>query len=301
MKRSLPILGLVLVVIAVVGCGAVGASKVPGEKDAQSGTTAFVSSAPVATPAPAPARAATDTKGGSNGGTINVTERMIIRNGNITLIVKDVTESMGAVTAIANDAGGLVLSSSTRHQNDQLIATVTIKVPVESFDATIARLRELAIKVDAESTSSQDVTEEYVDLEARLKVYEATEQQLLKFMDRTQNVDEALKVQRELSNVRAQIESLKGRMNYLAKSAAMSTIVVQLHPEPKEKPIIEEKGWNPGRVLRAALRALVLALQGLANAAIWLVLVVLPIAIIIGVVLLVVRAIWRRLRRRPER
>ncbi len=301
MKRSFLILGLMLVVVVVAACGAIGASNVPGERDAQSGTTTFVPSAPMATPAPAPARAADETKGGSNAAIINVTERMINRNGNITLIVKDVTESMGAVTTIANDAGGLVLSSSTRHQNDQLLATVTIKVPVETFDATIEKLRKLGIKVDAESTSSQDVTEEYVDLEARLKVYEATEQQLLKFMDRTQNVDEALKVQRELSNVRAQIESLKGRMNYLSKSAAMSTIVVQLRPEPKEKPIIEEEGWNPGRVLRAALRALVLALQGLVNAAIWLVLVVLPVLVILALVFLPLRAIWRRLRRRPAK
>jgi len=161
----------------------------------------------------------------------------------------------------------------------------------------MAQLRKLAVKVDAESTSSQDVTEEYVDLDARLKVYEATEQQLLTFLQKTQNVDESLKVYRELNNVRSQIESAKGRMNYLTKSAAMSSITVQVKPEEKEKPIVKEESWNPGRVVREVLRWLVAALQFLFYLLIFIVFGLVPILIVVGIPLLILRAIWRRWRR----
>jgi ABC-type multidrug transport system fused ATPase/permease subunit len=161
----------------------------------------------------------------------------------------------------------------------------------------MSKLRKLAIKVDVDNSSSQDVTEEFVDLDARMKVYEATEQQLLKFLEKTQSVDESLKVYRELTNVRSQIESLKGRMNYLQKSADMSGITVQLKGEEKEKPIVEESGWNPGKVVRDALRSLVTGLQNLLNLLIYVGLFILPILLIVGIVFLIVRAIWRRLRR----
>ena len=224
-------------------------------------------------------------------------DRLIIRNGSITVSVKDVTDSVNKITDITTAVGGYVLRSDSRYQGEDLIATVTIKVPAESFDDVMTKLRKLAIKVEAESTTSQDVTEEYVDLGARMKVYEATEQQLLTFLQKTQNVDESLKVYRELTNVRSQIESVKGRMNYLQKSADMSNITVQVKPEQKEKPIVQEKGWDPLKVVRDALRSLVLGLENLANVLIYFGLFILPILIVVVVLFLILRAIWRRLRR----
>ena len=100
----------------------------------------------------------------------------------------------------------------------------------------MSKLRKLAVRVDSENTSTQDVTEEFVDLDARLKVLNAEQQQLLSFLQRTQSVDESLKVYRELTSVQSQIESIKGRMNYLQKSAAMSTISVNLRPEEAPSP-----------------------------------------------------------------
>ena len=161
----------------------------------------------------------------------------------------------------------------------------------------MAKLRKLAIKVDVDNTSSQDVTEEYVDLDARLKVYEATEQQLMKFLEKTQNVDESLKVYRELNNVRSQIESTKGRMSYLSKSAAMSNITVQMRPEDREKPIVKEEGWNPLKIVRDALRWLVSAMQFLFYVLVFAVFGLVPVVIVIAVPLLILRAIWRRLHR----
>lgn len=299
MNRFLFSLGvLVIVGLILAGCGA---SVAPTQAPTLARDSGSVPSmAPVA-PAPLPAAtrvASSESTTQSNASAGSVTDRLIIRNGSLTLTVKDVTDVVGKVTALANASGGFVLRTDSRYQGEALIATVTIKVPAESFDSIIADLRKMAIKVDAENTSSQDVTEEYVDLAARLKVYEATEQQLMTFLQKTQNVDESLKVYRELNNVRSQIESAKGRMDYLQKSAAMSTLTVQIKPEDKEKPIIKEEGWDPLRIVRDALRWLVSALQYLFNVLVFVVFGVIPVLLAVAIPLLILRAFWRWLRRR---
>lgn len=312
MKRFLLGLGvLVVVALFVVGCGA---SPVPTGMPLPAATrAAAVAAAPTVAadgaslldyyglrPAEAPAAPGTASESLQkvDAALANAAiDRLIIRNGNMTVIVKDVTDSVNKVTDIAAAAGGYILKMDSGYQGDSLIATVAIKVPAETFDDVMAKLRKLAIKVEVENTSRQDVTEEFVDLDARMKVYEATEQQLLTFLEKTQNVDESLKVYRELTNVRSQIESVKGRMNYLQKSAAMSNITVQVKPEPKEQPIVEESGWNPMRVVRDALRSLVNGLQSLAILLIYLALYIVPLLIILLLLVVILRAIWRRLRR----
>ncbi len=229
-------------------------------------------------------------------------ERMIVKTATISITVRDTQEALGQVSALAGELKGYVVTSSSRYEGDRLFATVTIKVPATSFDDALARLRKIASKVDSENTSGQDVTEEYTDLTAQLKNLEATEAQLLKFLDRTQNVDEALKVYRELTNIRGQIERIKGRMNYLEKSAAMSTITVNIRPQPKDEPIVKEEGWQPLRVMRDALRALVSALEGIANVAIWIVLFLLPILLVLlaPFILIWLAWLWSRKRRQAR-
>jgi len=231
-----------------------------------------------------------------------VAERMIVKTATISITVKDTQEALGQVSALAGELKGYVVTSNSRYEGDRLLATVTIRVPAASFDDALARLRKIASKVDSENTSGQDVTEEYTDLTAQLKNLEATEAQLLKFLDRTQNVDEALKVYRELTNIRGQIERIKGRMNYLEKSAAMSTITVNIRPQPKDEPIVKEEGWQPLRVMRDALRALVSALEGIANVAIWIVLFLLPILLVLlaPFILIWLVWLWSRKRRRAR-
>ncbi len=302
MKHSLTgVAILILVAVIVVGCGAAAA---PGgtRTDAASGKGGIVASPPMPAAAPALAGAApsqtsaADSLASPNVETAVSPDRLIIRNGNMVIIVSNVQDATDKIAGIANGAGGLVLSTNSHHEGDLLYATVVIKVPAESFDSVMSDLRKLAVKVDSDNTSSQDVTEEYVDLDARVKVLEATEQQLLTFLDQTKNVDESLKVYRELTNVRSQIESIKGRMNYLQKSAAMSTITVQVRPQ-ESSAIVQETGWSPMKVLRNVLRWLVGALQLLFYVLVFIVFGLLPIVILVAIPLLILRAIWRRLRR----
>lgn len=139
-------------------------------------------------------------------------DRLIICNGYLTLVVEDVAGVMETITGLANSYGGFVVSSNSWRDGDRMMGTITIRVDADHFYDAISQMRTLAVEVKLESTSGQDVTEEYIDLEASLKNPEASEQQLLALMQQAGTVEEILKVQQELTRTRGQIEQTRGRM-----------------------------------------------------------------------------------------
>jgi hypothetical protein len=152
-------------------------------------------------------------------------------------------------------------------------------------------LRALAVRVESESTSSQDVTEQYVDLQARLTVAQATESQYLALLDKAKTVDETLNIYNALSQVQQTIEQIKGQMQYLERTSSMSLISVNLQPTGTTGALVAA-GWSALETLKAAVRGIVTFGQWLANIAIWL-LIFLPIwGTILGIVL------WRLHRRK---
>jgi hypothetical protein len=217
---------------------------------------------------------------------IDTIDRKIIKSGNITLVVDDIVVSIDAISDMANELGGYVVSSNKyQSNNDRLSGMVTIRVPAERFDDAFDRLRGLAIDVPYENTRSVDVTEEYTDLEAQLHNLEATEAQYLSLLEKAETVEDILKVQQELSNVRGQIERIKGRMQYLDRTSDMSLIEISL----EEKKSIEKNGWKASDTLLSAVRGFLTFLKALANILIW---VAIFCPIWIPIVIVLVR--WRR-------
>ena len=159
------------------------------------------------------------------------------------------------------------------------------------------RIKEGALEVRSESTESQDVTEEYVDVEARLANLEATADRVRNFLDVARNVEEALAVNQELSRLEGDIESLKGRRDYLRQSAAFSSLSVYLTPDELSQPI-EVAGWRPEGVAKSAIESLITAFQWLGNVAIWAILFCLPLGLLVGIPLFfLIRFFYRRRRR----
>lgn len=156
------------------------------------------------------------------------TERMIIRDGDVSLVVEDVAQAMDEIAELAERFLGHVVSSKRWGEGKKISGTITIRVSADSFDGAIKALRELAVEVTSEETTSKDVTEEYVDLQSQLRNLEATEGQLLKLMERAETVEDALTVLGELSTIQGQIEQTKGRMQYLERSSSTSLIKVHL-------------------------------------------------------------------------
>ncbi len=170
-----------------------------------------------------------------NGGDLsNDADRMIIRTANMQLVVDDVRDTIDKITDLAQDQQGYVVNSSSWKEGERVVGQITIRVPSSDFSYAMSVLRSMAVEVNSETTSSQDVTEEYVDLEATLRNLEATEAQLLKLMEKAVKVEDILNVQRELSRVQQDIERTKGRMQYLERTSAMSLIQVLLEQSKLE-------------------------------------------------------------------
>lgn len=209
-------------------------------------------------------------------------ERMIIYNATLQLVVRDTAAAQEDITAMVRAVGGYISQSSSYVVTSGLMRiTMNIRVPAENFDAVMADLRDLAMEVTREDIGSQDVTEEYVDLQSRLRALEAKAERLEQLMEQAEDTEAVLAVYRELSATQQEIERTKGRMQYLERSAAMATITVVLIPDELSKPI-EIAGWRPEGTVRRAIESLIRTLQTLVDALIWIVLLVLPVLVVIG-------------------
>jgi len=214
-------------------------------------------------------------------------ERKIVKTGYITLEVEDMVEAMEEVAAVADELGGYVVSSQRREGEWGLSGQINIRVPADRFNEAFDRLRRVAVDVPYESTEARDVTEEYVDLEARLRNLEATEEQYLTLLEEAGTVGEMLEVQEALWNVRWEIERIEGRVRYLERTSEMSLINVEL----EETEGLAES-WSASGAFRSAVRGLTAFGRALATVAVWLVVfcwIWIPILVI-----------WMRRRRRSR-
>ncbi len=261
--------------------------------------------------APAPAATASAYEITNPSGELTViqnTNRMIVKNADIKLTVKDTDVAIDRTTQIVGDSGGYIVSSRVWYQdyygNNLKYATISIGVPVDEFEKVLSKLRGLAIKVVDETAAGDDVTKQYVDLQSQLTNLESTRARIQEFLKDAKTVDEALRINQELSNIEGQIEQIKGQMNYLNDRASYSTITINLEPEfpvltptptSTPRPTATPIPWNPGETFIDAKSTVTVLYQGIANFLIWLGVVILPILLPPALILW---GIWKLLNRK---
>lgn len=223
---------------------------------------------------------------------------MIIRTADVALIVGDTAASVDRLAALAVANGGYLTDSKLWRDGQVVRATLTIRVPAAKLDAALAAIRKVATRVESEAVSGDDVTQEYVDLESQVRNLEAAEVEMRALMgtvrEKTKKAQDILDVYQQLTQLRGQIETAKGRMRYLSQMSAMSTIKLTLTPDAAATPVVEP-GWQPVAVMKDASRALVKTLQGGSDIAIWAIIYFGPLFLILGGIAFVV---WRVARRR---
>jgi len=182
----------------------------------------------------------------TSGGQINTPDiqRMIVRTSNMSMVVSDIAATLDRISTLAENSGGYIVSSDKYQDNGRLAGTITIRVPAGQFDSAMSTLRGMADEVTSENTSSQDVTSEYVDLTSQLKNLQATEAQLLQIMTKADKIADILAVQEQLTNTEGQIETTKGRMQYLEQTSATSLITVSLSQSKLDVQLTAMSGRN---------------------------------------------------------
>jgi hypothetical protein len=198
-------------------------------------------------------------------------DRMVIRSAQLGVEVANIEQALAQARSVATRSGGFVSASNTRvekvNDQDRMVADLTLQVRSDSADSALSELRALG-KVTTETSGSQDVTEEFTDLESNLRNLQASESAILRLMDKASRIEDVITLQRELTNIRGQIERIQGRKNYLQRRSDMATITLALRLPPVEGARIGTGGWDPFAVAQRGWQASLALLRGVAEAVI---------------------------------
>ncbi len=209
---------------------------------------------------------------GSGGETAATASPKVIKSASLALEVKSSRDSAKMVADVATLNEGFVESSNVAENADGTVSGyVTIRIPESKFDLAISSLTGLALRVKTESVNGQDVTEQYTDLEARLKAAEAEEAQYLEILKKATNVQDILSVTQYLSSIRSQIESLQGQIKYLGNQTSYSTITVTLTEQANLN--IPVGKFDLVRDMKQAGQTVILLGQTFLSFAIWFVII----------------------------
>ncbi len=246
-----------------------------------------------------PAAAPAESPAGDSG-------RLVIQNAQLTIVVKDVNARVDAIESMAKNMGGFLVSvniSQTYASDGETPipqASMTVRVPQDKIDTALEQIKQGAVDVQNETRSGTDVTDQYVDLQSRLRAKQAAEEQLMTIMQGATKTQDVLDVYAQLQQVESDIEVLKGQIKYYEQSAALSAISVSVIAEQTVKPL-KVAGWVPAGVARDALQSLIFFWQDFVDFMIRFFLYVVPVLLTIGIPLyllfLLVRWGFRRMRK----
>jgi len=309
-----PALLAVIALFMVAACGGSASSPLDNVGAPITNTAGSAGGEAAATAAPA-AQAPADTSGqGTDGGqgtgsvpggqenppSVPRDDLKIVYTGSLELVVDDMTTALAKAKTAVLATGGYIGASQESDNGDAAMAVITYRIPASRWDDALESLRGLASKITREQTQATEVGGQIVDLEARIRNLRASEQVLVDIAKGTGKISDLLEVQARIADVRGQIEALDGQHAQLADQVAYGTLVTTFgvpapvaSPTPSPTPLAKAV-WDPSKDISGATDTFVSAGQTLLSAAIWFVIVWLPILLLLGVVMFVA---WKLIRR----
>ncbi len=220
---------------------------------------------------------------------VPVTNRMVVQNSSLSLLVKDVKLAGDSIIKKAETEGGFMVSSDYNRPNDSPYANISVRVPSDKLNATLEYFRSQAIEVVSENLIGKDVTEQYVNIESRLSSLERVKTKFEGILDNATLVQDILTVQRELINTQTQIDNLMGQKKALEENASYVKITVYLSTDELSLPYAPDTKFRPDVIFKLAVRSMLGTLQKIGELAIWL-----AVYSIVWVPVLLVVIIYRR-------
>lgn len=293
---------LTIVLLGLTGCG------IAGEAENSKDVTVTEMTAPQEAPAIDGGDmgvASSDESIGRTSGdvAIDAAERLIIRNKTMRVEVDAVEDAIAAIEKLASDHEAIITAmqiatddetpvyrydETTYGETEALRGYVTVRVPADKYEAFLSGVTGIGT-VLYQAENADDVTQQHVDMTARLANLRVEEERLREFFDSAQKVEEMLAIEQELSRVRGEIESLDAQVKYLERQAAMATVTIDL-TEPK--PLVRPSGddWGFGQAITDGFRGA----AGVIRVAIALIIATAPIWVLLVIAFFVGRAIYRR-------
>lgn len=213
--------------------------------------------------------------------------RMVVSTSHLSLLVKDVKASLAQVKSYAENLGGYMVNSNITRPEEGATGTITLRIPSIKLEEILEYYRNLSVKVISENLEGTDVTDQYIDNNARLEILEKNKARFEQIMEEAKNIDEILRVQNQIFSLQSQIDSIKGQQQYLEKTATMAKITIYLSTDELSLPYAPADTWSPKVIFKRAVRSLTSTLRSLGSVAIWLVVysvVIIPVIIIFSVI-----------------
>lgn len=204
----------------------------------------------------------------------------------LSMVVKDTKQVGKQVVSYVEGQGGYVVSQYYSQPEEGSSAKMTVAVPAAKLSQAMDQFRGLSIKVTEEQIKGYDITDQYEDIKAKLSTLYTTMAKFEDMLDKAKTVKDTLTVQKEIQSLQRQIDTLKGRQQYLDKASAYSKVTIYMSTDEYALPYAPVDSWSARTVFKQAVRALVKFGRGLASIAIWVVVfgvVWVPVAVLIVV------------------
>lgn len=201
----------------------------------------------------------------------DTTERLLVQESYLSLVVKNVNESVNQIISKAEESGGYMVSSNLSQPEEAPYAKVVLRIPAERLTEILEYFRNLSVKVSSENLLGTDVTDQYEDLESRLKTYEKTKIKFEGILEQATQIQDILNIQREIINIQQQIDNIKGRQLYLEQTAKLAKITLHISTDEWSLPYTPSKPFRANVIFKEAVRSLILTIRGLAEKAIWII------------------------------
>lgn len=226
--------------------------------------------------------------------------RRVIRTAEIELVAEDTDETTDDVLRLAEHAGGFVATTDLRRDDEELLrGTVVLRVPADDLVEVLRDLEALAVHTPVSRIDERDVTDETSDLEARLTNLTTYEQELRTLLadvrEDTSSPDDLLRIFERIREVRAEIDTIEGRLASLSDQVALATVSVRIEPS-RTALAVTDPTWQPLETLHEALTTAARGLSRVADVAIWLTVGILPVLLVVAAVPAAAAVVWRRAR-----
>lgn len=196
--------------------------------------------------------------------------RLVVRDTSLSLVATDVQSAIKNIEEEAVRLGGYLVDSNVSIPEGAASGTISVRVPSDKRSQAIDAFKQLVVKTVSESVSGADVTDQYVDMQARLEVLNKTKAKFEEILVKAEKVQELLEVQRELTNMQAQIDSLKGQQKYLEQTAKLTKITAYISTDELALPYAPDQSWRPQVIFKQAVRSLIGSLRGVGSTLIWI-------------------------------